>query len=272
MQVIPYIFALVMAAVFILARMGQENLGDQLVIKAIQDRTTSQLKLLKKGELGKCFERIKIQRAPASMEVKKRKKTKSARPEFAITEYEKLSLKVFSEPIDELTYQFIHAKLFHYFETTYPGLVDPDFFELLLKIFKETQETKLCQIKLPTEEDQKKYYKLLIHPLHPLEETCTLISFSKNALFNYYKLKLDLFYAIFGQTEASGLLEEEMKLKESGSKPIFSKEKIGALFPQLIPDWSRVAIDRLISFSNKEELILRVCSNQDSDFFYFKRN
>lgn len=264
MQLIPFIFAIILAFFMIISRLASENVEDATVLKLLKEDKIQECNLLKKIERRGCYQVVK--RNPKQKDLPK-KTSALKRPKKGSQENSKLSLRVFNAPMDESMKQFIKKLFLTILEKNYPKKASTELLDGLLIALIEQKTEELAQINLKNLKLQKVYLSLLTDEHCPLERLFTLKTFEKNTLFYFSHLQKMLFEEVIGQDIALKIYEIEEKFFKDFKQPIVPKEKWLTLLPALSYQINPVFMDRLICFNDPKKTFLKVESEGSSSVY-----
>lgn len=245
MQLIPFIFAIILAFFVIISRLSSENMEDAAILRFLKNYKNQEWVLLKKIERNQTRNLLSKKSQPAESHLK--------RPKTSSKENSKLSLRVLNAPIDEITKQYLKKLFLTILEKNYQDRATEEILNAILMAAKEQKTEELDQIDLKNLKLQKQYFSLLTDVNCPLGELFTLKTFEKNALFHFSNLKKGLFEEVLGQDVALKVYEIEKKFFLEFKQTIVPKEKWMMLLPTLSYQLNPVFMDRLICFKEPKK-------------------
>lgn len=274
MQILPFVFAIAMAFVFLVAHMNQEDRIDRLILKTLVQKSKARFKLAKAGERVLFSKLDKNKQSLDQISQKKPRVKKVAqyvcRPLIADGSYAKFSLACFLEPFDQTLRQFALDQVYQTLVYFYQDQITQElFYEILKQVALQEIET-LCQLRFKDEHLQKQFFNLLAHPKYPLERFVCLDKFDKGALFYFNTLQQELFWALFQNSDVDQFFIQEKQLRIAQHKTMLDQKKLGPLLAQLAPSWSATQIDRLISFKEPDKRVYKAYGEHHEFFYYIK--
>lgn len=276
MQLLPFVFSIILVFALLLARLGQEEALDKTLMSSLNRTQKAHLGLLAKAERAFFIKERALPKNKTEntkIPLKKVMKSCDLRLEGSSSSVSKLSLSVFQKPLDEMTKHQL-KRLFHeLMQNFYGASYEREIFDCLLQEVVNKKIKHIYELDFHNEKLQKNYFKLLTHSTYPLESLVTLDPLDGQAFFQFFTLKKELFEAVFPEVKEGGFYKKEQEIKKKLKTQFVPKEQIKPLILEIAPHLSLVFIDLAISFKNLEVPVLRpVASENQEVFFYFSKD
>lgn len=270
MQVLPFVFSLILVFFFLTSRLGSEERIDKKILASCFMAHKERLNLVKKAEtyqmrtLRKPYTKSKVP------EEKKKQVSHPYRPDQSMSYFNKLSLAFFLKKTDELTLQFAKRKLFDVLSFIYKERLSSELFEDMLTCFIAQKPQRLCNLDLKNAKFKDEFFLLLTDKVCPLEEILAVEPFKDNALCYFFFLRKDLFESLFPSSGTKAYLEKEYKMRCDCKSFILVKEKISPDLMSLAPEWTGVYLDQLLCFQAPSKKVIKASvKGEVNEFFYF---
>lgn len=268
MQILPFVFSLIIVFFFLIARLNSSDALDRIVNSAIYNRHKARLELVKKGSAYN----LRSLRAPRKCDHTNKAcmfKPPVYRPMRVTENFHKFSLGFLFKNIDAVSLMFAKNELFYVLSSVYQDLMTQEFYEDLLESVIKKQPKRLCNLELSSKAHQNIFYKLLTHPEYPLEDVLTTDVFKDNALCYFFFLNYDLFCRLFASSVLKDYFHKEWQVRKEKKSKVLVKETVQPFLLELCPKWSSVYTDQLLSFQSPVETHLKVKDKPGSrEFFY----
>jgi hypothetical protein len=268
MQVLPFVFSLILVFFFLTSRLSSEERIDKKILSSCYLVHKNRLNLVNKAEACKVKTLRKALSQAQIEEGEKKVLKKSYRPKSSYDDSHKLSLSFFLKNSDELTFQFAKKKLFDILGHFYQEKLSPELFDAMITGFITQKPKRLCNLDLSNDLLRHKFFLLLTDRQNPLEELLTVETFKDQALCNFFFLRHDLFEALFSYRTES-YLEKEYKLRCDLKSFVLVKERVLPHLITICPEWTTVYFDQLLCFqAPSKKHIKATCGTQKNEFFY----
>lgn len=270
MQVLPFVFSLILVFFFLTSRLASEERLDKKILSSCFMVHKNRLDLIKRGELYNVFSLKQPPERKKTNEQDKKKSThRQLRPQGSYGDYHKFSLAFFLKKTDQLTFQFAKHKLFTVLKACYGEKLSLELYDEMIHSFLQQKPQKVCNLELKTPVLKEQFFSLLTDKKYPLEDVLVTEVFKDNALCYFFFLNIDFFQKLFPSQEIKTYLADEYKQRCELKSFVLVKEKVLPQLMNLCPDWENIYFDQLICFQSvRKKQIKPVIKDQKNEFFY----
>lgn len=270
MQVLPFVFSLILVFFFLTSRLASEERLDKKLLSSCFQVHKNRLGLINKGEACK----LRAARKPFARSKPDDSEIKIAetcyRPEGDCDNNQRISLGFFLKKTDELSYQFAKVKLYNVLSAFYKNRISVELLDELVTCFITQKPKRLCNLVLKSEESKKQFFNLLTDKNYPLEDILVTDIYKDNALCYFFYLRKDVFDKLFQSSQTQAYLEKEYKMRCELKSFVLVKERVLPYLINVCPEWTGVYFDQLLCFqSPAKKQIKASVKNQKNEFFYF---
>lgn len=270
MQVLPFVFSLILVFFFLTSRLASEERLDKKMLSSCFQVHKNRLGLINKGEACK----LRTARKPFARSKMGDPEIKISepcfRPEGVCDNNHRISLAFFLKKTDELSFQFAKTKLYNVLSAFYKHRISGDLLDEILSCFITQKPKRLCNLVLKSEEAKKQFFNLLADKNYPLEDILVADVYKDNAFCYFFYLRKDIFEKLFQSTQTVTYLEKEYQMRCELKSFVLVKERVLPYLINICPDWTSVYFDQLLCFqSPAKKQIKATVKNQKSEFFYF---
>lgn len=253
-------------------RLNKEEGLDHLVMNVLSEKKKNHLKLLINSERS-----FFIKKRQLVKHAKKEPGSQKSLPTKMIDTRDlgsshsasKLSLAVFTKPLDEMTKQKTIKRLDQIFSDVYGDIYSRQILNELIDACKKQQIKHISQLDLKHEKLQKAYFKMLSFKGCPLDHLITLEPHESKALFHFFYLRKDLFQKMFPALLNTEFFVKELELQKKFRSHIVPKDQIKQLLLVSDENFSQVELDQLVSFKSPETSSLKPSCHKDQQLFFY---